>query len=122
MKPLESLANFKFVQADLLDGPAVDAIIAHASAVIHVGAIPGPSKFPPPGIDPKFGTKEVAPIGLEDVTPGELLKQNLMGTFNVFESACKWGVKRVVFSSTAFTMGWSHDPTTFYPQWASCLR
>jgi hypothetical protein len=91
-------------------------MMAGASAVIHVGAIPGPSKYTPPNIDPKFGTKEVAPIGLEDLEPLDLLNQNLTGTFNIFNSAAKHKVPRVVFSSSAFAMGWSHDPMTFYPK------
>ena len=33
----------------------------------------------------------------------------------VFDSAVRAGVKRVVFSSTAFTHGWCHDPTNMVP-------
>ncbi|KAI9007720.1 hypothetical protein DFJ74DRAFT_688858 [Hyaloraphidium curvatum] len=112
---LKSSPQFKFVKADLVDAAAVDAMMAGASAVVHVGAIPGPSKFPPPMVDPSWAAK--APIILEDLQPGDLLQQNLMGTFNIFNSAVKYKVSRVVFSSTAFAMGWSHDPMTFYPKY-----
>ena len=39
----------------------------------------------------------------------------MASTYNVFEAAVGSDAKRVVFSSSAFATGWSHDPA-FVPQ------
>lgn len=83
-----------FVQADLCDQGKVDALVADAGAVIHMGAIPGP------GGDPK-----------------EAFDNNTLSTFNVMWAAHQHKIGRVVFSSSAFGMGWSHDPTAFVPNY-----
>ncbi|CAE7943415.1 metXA [Symbiodinium necroappetens] len=101
-----------FVQADLCDAAAMKHLAAKVTSVVHVGAIPGPSEHPPPPVDPVTNP----PIGLEKVTGVELLRQNLLGTCMLFEAiAALPASKRVVFSSSLFAMGWSHEPAAFMP-------
>ncbi|KXS12775.1 NAD(P)-binding protein [Gonapodya prolifera JEL478] len=111
----DAKASFEFAQADLLDGPLVEKLVSGSNAIVHVAANPGPSKYTPPGVAQDWAAK--SPIGLEDVTAKDLLFQNLESSYNVFESAVKHGVRRVVFSSSAFAMGWSHDPSGYVPQY-----
>ncbi|CAJ1358317.1 unnamed protein product [Effrenium voratum] len=104
----------EFVQADLCDAEAMQKLAARTSSVVHVGAIPGPSSFPPPGVEEELVAKH-ATIGLEPLPGLELLRQNFLGTCALFEAALKAGHTRVVFSSSLFAMGWSHDPRAFRP-------
>lgn len=122
--PADSLAQWgpksadlvEFAKADLLDRAAMDSLVARSGDVLHIGALPGPSHQPPPGIDPRWGEKEVAPVGLEKETGLELLELNFMGTCGLFESvARKRDGCRVVFSSSLFACGYSHDPNSFQP-------
>ena len=102
-----------FVQADLCDAAAMKQLAAKVTSVVHVGAIPGPSEHPPPPVDPVTNP----PIGLEKVTGVELLRQNLLGTCMLFEAiAALPASRRVVFSSSLFAMGWSHEPAAFMPE------
>ena len=63
--------------------------------MIHMGAIPGPSRAEPRAI---FGNN----------TPAD---------FNVMMSAAELGLRRVVYSSSAFGMGWAHDGNAFVPRY-----
>ena len=83
----------KFVQADLCDSDRVGELLKGAEAVIHMGAIPGP-------------TRE---------EPREIFENNVASTFNVLMAAEELNLRRVVFSSSAFGMGWAHDPGAFVP-------
>ena len=105
----------EFVKADLCDADAMYKLAEKTKSVIHVGAIPGPSKFPPPGVPPELAKK--SPIGLESIKGIELMNQNLTGTAVLFEAAASNGHKRVVFSSSLFAMGYSHDPSAFKPSY-----
>jgi len=106
----------EFVQANLLDRPAIESLVARSGDVLHIGALPGPSHQPPPGIDASWGQKPKAPVGLEKETGLELLEQNTMGTCGLFEAvARKRDGCRVVFSSSLFANGYSHDPNSFQP-------
>ncbi len=80
----------RFVQTDLGDRAKVNELVAGAEAIIHMGAIPGP------GGDPE-----------------ETFDNNTLSTFNVMYAAQEHKVRRVVFSSSAFGMGWAHDPQAF---------
>ena len=101
-----------FVQADLCDAAAMQQLASKVTSIVHVGAIPGPSKHPPPRVNPI----EDAPIGLEDEPGIELMRQNLLGTSTLFEAiASQPASRRVVFSSSLFAMGWSHEPSAFMP-------
>ncbi|NKB68302.1 MAG: NAD-dependent epimerase/dehydratase family protein [Candidatus Latescibacteria bacterium] len=82
-----------FVQADLCDVGQVDRLMAGAQALIHMGAIPGPT----PG------------------SPHEVLQNNTLSTFNVLWAAAQRKLRRVVFSSSAFGMAFAHDPRAFVP-------
>jgi len=106
----------EFAQCELTDSDAINSLVRRAGDIIHVGAIPGPSHEVPPGVDPGWATK--ATIGLEKIAGLELLKQNLIGTCNLFEAASRCGNgRRIVFSSSLFAMGWSHDPHSFLPEY-----
>jgi len=105
----------EFVKADLCDADAMYKLAEKTKSVIHVGAIPGPSQFPPPGVPPELAKK--SPIGLESIKGIELMNQNLTGTAVLFEAAASNGHKRVVFSSSLFAMGYSHDPSAFKPSY-----
>ena len=83
----------EFVRCDLSDAKAVEGILKNAEAVIHMGAIPGPLRD-----EPRF-----------------ILKNNVDSTLNVMMSAAELGLRRVVFSSSAFGMGWVHDGNAFVP-------
>ncbi len=83
----------EFVCCDLVDAEAVEGILKDAEAVVHMGAIPGPQR--------------------ED--PRVIFDNNVASTFNVMMSAAELGLRRVVFSSSAFGMGWAHDGNAFVP-------
>ena len=83
----------EFVRCDLVDGEAVEGILKGAEAIVHLGAIPGPMAE-----DPKV-----------------IFENNVTSTFNVMVSAAELGLRRVVFSSSAFGMGWAHDGSAFVP-------
>ncbi len=83
----------EFVRCDLVDAKAVEGILKDAEAVVHMGAIPGPLR--------------------ED--PRAIFTNNVTSTFNVMMSAAELGLRRVVFSSSAFGMGWAHDGNAFVP-------
>ena len=85
----------EFVRCDLGNAEAVSDILKGAEAVIHMGAIPGPSRAEPRVI---FGNN----------TPAD---------FNVLMSAGELGLRRVVYSSSAFGMGWAHDGNAFVPRY-----
>ena len=83
----------EFVRCDLTDAGAVEDILKDAESVIHMGAIPGPLR--------------------ED--PRVIFKNNVASAFNVMMSAGELGLRRVVFSSSAFGMGWAQDGNAFVP-------
>ena len=83
----------EFVRCDLVDAEAAGDILKGAEAVVHMGAIPGPMR--------------------ED--PRVIFDNNVESTFNVMMSAAELGLRRVVFSSSAFGMGWAHDGNAFVP-------
>ena len=71
----------------------VKGLFDGVDGVVHMGAIPGP----------------------RSADPGEIFDNNVRSTFNVMTVAEERGVGRVVFSSSAFGMGWAHDPRAFTP-------
>lgn len=83
-----------FRQADLCDKKEVEELLTGAEAIIHMGAIPGP------------GHEAYETFG-----------NNVLSTFNVLQAAADQEVRRVVFASSAFAMGWSGDPTAFVPRY-----
>ncbi len=85
--------SMEVVQGDLLDPEVVKGLLDGAEAVVHMGAIPGPLRADPP----------------------EIFENNVESTFNVMTAAAEKGLRRVVFSSSAFGMGWAHDGAAFVP-------
>ena len=83
----------EFVRCDLGDARAVDDLLSGAEAVVHMGAIPGPLRG-----EPRF-----------------IFENNVASTFNVMTSAAEQGLRRIVFSSSAFGMGWAHEGDAFVP-------
>ena len=83
----------EFVRCELADASAVTDLLRGAEAVIHMGAIPGPQR----------------------AEPRAIFENNVAGDFNVMMSAADLGLRRVVFSSSAFGMGWAHDGNAFVP-------
>ncbi len=83
----------EFVRCDLVDADTAGEILKGAEAVIHMGAIPGPMRDP----------------------PRVIFENNVESTFNVMMSAAELGLRRVVFSSSAFGMGWAHEGDAFVP-------
>lgn len=73
-----------FVEADLADANAVDRAVDGVEAVLHLGGVPSEAAF------------------------DELLRPNIVGTFNLFDAARRAGVHRVVYAS-------SNHVTGFYP-------
>ena len=70
-----------------------DGLLDGVEAIIHMGAIPGPGRG-----DPRV-----------------IFANNVESTFNVMMAAADRGLRRVVFSSSAFGMGWAHDGAAFVP-------
>jgi UDP-glucose 4-epimerase len=85
----------EFVEANLCDRDKVSEMIAGAEAVIHLGAIPGPK-----------GDK-----------PEIIYENNVFSTYNMMTLAAEQGLRRVVFSSSAFAVGWAEDPRAFVPKY-----
>ena len=83
----------RFVVGDLCDREMVDTLVDGAEAVVHMGAIPGP----------------------RSEEPRVTFTNNVESTFNVMMAAAESGLRRVVFSSSAFGMGWAHDGAAFVP-------
>ena len=84
-----------FVRCDLGDAAAVHEVLKGAESVVHMGAIPGPSR----------------------AEPRVIFENNVAADFNVMMSAAELGLRRVVFSSSAFGMGWAHDGNAFVPRY-----
>jgi len=80
-------------RVDLGDPKRLGEVLKGAEGVIHMGAVPGPNR----------------------ATPRETFENNVGSTFNVLMAAEELGIRRVVFSSSAFGMGWAHDPSAFVP-------
>ena len=83
----------RFVRCELSDAAGVTDLLNGAEAVVHMGAIPGPLR----------------------AEPRVIFENNVAGDFNVMMSAAELGLRRVVFSSSAFGMGWAHDGNAFVP-------
>ncbi|WP_420860442.1 NAD-dependent epimerase/dehydratase family protein [Algirhabdus cladophorae] len=91
----------RYVQADLADLPAMEALLEGADMVVHFGAI---------GDEAPFET---------------LLGPNFIGAYNIWEAAYRNGVRRVVYASSIHAVGMHkktdfigidapHRPDTFY--------
>jgi uronate dehydrogenase len=73
--------NDECVVCDLADGRAVDSLLRGVQAIVHLGGISGERPF------------------------DEIVRANIVGTYNVYESARRQGVRRVVFASSNHVIG-----------------
>lgn len=94
VRPLEDSPS-PFIEADLCDTDRVTELVADADALIHMGAIPGPRQG----------------------EPYEIYRNNGQSTFNIMMAASQRGLRRVVFSSSAFAVGWAPEPSWFVPKY-----
>lgn len=87
-------------------------VMQGVDAVVHCAAWPGPAARGPPAVA-KTGADKTAGkiIGLETASPTQLLRDNVVMTAELCDAAVEAGVRRFVFSSSAFAMGWSHATT-----------
>ena len=76
------------VLADLADAAAVDAMVEGVNAIVHLGGVSVEGPFTP------------------------ILQANILGVFNLYESARKHGVKRVVFASSNHVTGFYRQDET----------
>lgn len=94
-------AGETYVQADLADFDAMNAVIEGAEMVVHMGAFVDEGPFE------------------------QLLGPNFVGSYNVWEAASRHGVRRVVYGSSIHAVGMypknefidtevAHRPDTFY--------
>ena len=90
-----------YVQADLTDLAAMEAIVKDATMVVHFGAIGDEAPW------------------------DDILQSNIIGAYNVWEAAYRQGVKRVVYASSVHAVGMNlktdtigldapHKPDTYY--------
>lgn len=82
-----------FRQADLTDPPSLLRAFAGCEAIIHLAAVPDP------GI----------------VSPEELVRVNVLGTFNALEAAVGVGARRFVAASSEATLGFSFRKVEMKP-------
>eukprot|EP00466_Bigelowiella_natans_P000913 jgi/Bigna1/88257/estExt_fgenesh1_pg.C_290187 len=81
--------------------------------VVHLAAFPGPSSDLPPSVAKSAVSEPL--IGLEKCSQSELLLKNVASAWHVMGSAARNNVKRMIFSSSLFSYGYSHDPKAFVP-------
>lgn len=87
--------DVQFIHVDLTDRTAVCDALAGADGVIHLGAVPGPLAQP----------------------EADTFRTNVVSTWNVAEAAAIHGIKRIVFASSVFVLGWHEDATAFQPEY-----
>jgi nucleoside-diphosphate-sugar epimerase len=85
----------EFIQGDMSDTDMAARVLDGADSLIHVGAIPGPSRAE----------------GME------IWDNNVQSTAHLMLLAKERGLRRIVFSSSAFAMGWAADPAAFVPKY-----
>lgn len=99
--PTKLYAGETYMQADLADFDAMNAVIEGAEMVVHMGAFVDEGPFE------------------------QLLGPNFVGSYNIWEAASRHGVRRVVYGSSIHAVGMypknefidtevAHRPDTFY--------
>jgi uronate dehydrogenase len=81
-------AGEEVVLADLADAEAVDLMVKGVDAIVHLGGVSVEGPFTP------------------------ILQANILGVFNLYESARKHGVKRVIFASSNHVTGFYRQSET----------
>lgn len=84
-----------FMPVDLTDVAAVQDVLSGADGVIHLGAVPRP------GSQPQSAT----------------FRNNVQSTWNIAHTAAILGLRRLVFASSVFALGWHESSTKFWPQY-----
>ena len=74
--------------ADLADAKAVDAMVAGSNAIVHLGGVSTEGPF------------------------GPILQANILGLYNLYESARAHGVRRIVFASSNHVTGFYRQSET----------
>ena len=97
-----------FIQADLRDPDKAREVLKGADALIHMGAIPGPACK-----DLHEYNAAIPPA----ISLTEVFEINVQSAFNIMMAASDEKIQRMVFSSSAFAMGWAHDPSAFVPKY-----
>jgi nucleoside-diphosphate-sugar epimerase len=103
---------------DSKDALALDSACRAADVVVHCAAWPGPAATPPPAVVAS-GAAVTPRIGLEPASPAEVLADNVGSTSAVCDAAVRAGASRVVLSSSAFAIGYSHaaaGPQAYAPR------
>ncbi len=78
----------ELVLADLADAAAVDAMVQGVDAIVHLGGVSVEGPF------------------------GPILQANILGVYNLYESARKHGVRRIVFASSNHVTGYYRQSET----------
>ena len=101
-------------------GVALEGACAGADVVVHCAAWPGPSALPPPAVVASGSSSTSSKIGLESASPPLLLRDNVGSTSAVCDAAVRGGATRIVFSSSAFAIGYGHacaGPQSLQPRY-----
>jgi nucleoside-diphosphate-sugar epimerase len=93
VKP-ESWAG-RFLVADMTSPAAIYDVLRGADAAIHLAAVPGPLS------EPQSATFE----------------NNVLSTYHVAEAAAALALKRLVWASSVFTLGWIEAPDRYWPEY-----
>ncbi len=96
-----------YIQADLCDPDKAREVLKGADALIHMGAIPGPAVKDLHEYNAAYSA----------ISPTDVFEINVQSTFNIMMAASDEKIQRMVFSSSAFAMGWAHDPSAFVPKY-----
>jgi uronate dehydrogenase len=86
-----ALAQEVIVPADLADPVQVDQAVQGCQAIVHMGGMSVEGPFEP------------------------ILQANILGVYNLYEAARKYGVKRVVFASSNHVTGFYKQSQTITP-------
>lgn len=84
-----------FLQMELTDAAAVYDVLTGAEAAVHLGAVPGPTSQP----------------------ASNTFTNNVLSTYHVAEAAAALGLKKLVFASSVFTLGWVEDANRYWPRY-----
>ena len=80
---------------ELTDAAAVYDVLSGADAAIHLGAVPGPTSQP----------------------ASTTFQNNVLSTFHIAEAAAALNLKKLVFASSVFTLGWVEDAHRYWPRY-----
>lgn len=85
----------RFLPVEMTEAAPVYDVLRGADAALHLGAIPGPGGAP----------------------QSTIFHNNVLSTYNVVEAAAALGLRRLVFASTVFAVGWVSEPEKYWPRY-----